>query len=249
MTFGRHVVSWLAITTTVSLGLFAAMGTQGCTVTTGTPDDDGGFPNFDSATPDTSPPVDSSTQPTPCYDCLFGHCSGQYAVCVQDSECQQIYSCAIACPVTDVCGTCVQACYDNGTERGRQIYNAFAICDATWAASDCSASCGPSSQPPDSCKDAGSGVDASQPDAAQPDAAPVDAGSSATCDQCIADNCSAQKSACPAGSECDLYTQCVGACNSADCLTTCTTQHQSGATAAAALATCTTTNCKTQCGY
>lgn len=244
MNFGRNVVSWMAITATVTIGLCAAMGTQGCTVTTGVPDDDGGF-DFDTSTPDSGTDTatpDTSTPVNACNECLFGHCAGQYSVCVQNEDCRAIYACATA-PGCD--SNCVQSCYDNGTAAGKQIYLAYATCDLAWSCADCSVAC---NTDPSACTPAQD--DAGAPDTSVADTStPVDASPPATCDQCIADNCSAQKSACPAGSDCDVYTACLGACTDATCAANCTTAHQSGAAAAAALANCSSTNCKTACNY
>ena len=239
----KKVGGWIAITAAVGIGVVAISGTQGCTITTDS-GNDGGFTGFDADTGDTGTtnPDTGTTNPdtgvvdNPCNECLFGLCSGQFAVCFQDTSangCQAIYACA----TKTGCDTdCVTACYNAGSDSAKNAYLSLAGCDQAGECGQCQATCGVAAS---SC---------TPPDAGTEDASTEDGASPVTCDSCIASNCAAQKSTCATGSECDKYTQCLGACQDAACIAKCGTDHAQGQTDATALGTCTTSACATPCG-
>src|SRR5437016_457484 len=97
----KKAASWIAIAAAVGAGLVVIAGAEGCTVSTDV--NDGGFQGTDANTPDsgtdsgTDSAADTSTPPVnACNECLFGQCSGQWTVCMNNADCQAIYACATA---------------------------------------------------------------------------------------------------------------------------------------------------------
>lgn len=224
------------IQTIKTLSVFSLLGATligvslgACTVTT----DGGSLSDFDAG--ELGSDVDSgTTTSTPgnpvCNSCLFQGCSGQHAVCQASAECLAIYQCAIA-PNCDA--NCVSACFA-AHPLGQNEYTALYTCDQHEECASCSSQCGVAS-----C------ADASTPDAAvEVDAAPAQM----DCSTCTATRCSSEQTACAPGTDCDAYSSCVLPCGDASCTSACGTAHVSGKAASDALATCTTTNCKTECG-
>jgi hypothetical protein len=246
-------------------GLLAAIS-QGCTITTSDkPLDDAGFPTGDD---------DGSTGTTPtandCNECLFAQCGGQWSVCQNNADCRNIYQCATTPGGMGECST--STCCFCGAPNGQKSYQALSTCDSFEMCNPascadkckankpvCPAAAFPSAEelgcpnttqtdsgaPPD---DSGAAADTSTaPDTSTPPQ--QDAGVVAQdCNSCVASQCASQQQACASGSDCDKYSQCVAACQNAQCVTDCGTTTPAGQTASAALATCTSANCASQCG-
>jgi len=236
---------------TLSLFAFAALtglvGSSACTVTTGGPAGTGN--GFDDT------PQSPNTQPSnpSCNECLFQACSGSWTVCQGSSECMAIYQCAIQ-PNCASDGQCVRSCYD-AHASGQNAYTALYTCDQAFACGGCSSECAPSQQScsgvtpayaPTPTADAGTTVPDSGtttvPDSGTTQTTPTD------CNGCTDAKCATQKAGCAAGSDCDAYSQCVSACTDAACVTNCESSHQDGKNASDQLATCTTSQCATECG-
>ena len=233
----------------VAAGFVAAMTAQGCTVVVSDSPLDGGI--FDNG--------DAAPTGNACNECLFQQCSGNWAVCQNQTECFAIYTCAIACSGSQ---TCINACFC-GHPDGQNAYVGLAACDSVYSCGSCNTQCTPAAA---SCTspgviardlcgatvDAGPTPDAGTPDASTeiPDAAlpPTDAAVVLDCTGCISGKCSAEKNACAPQSECEAFTLCLAACSDAACISGCETAHPTGKTASQALDTCTTTNCKDACG-
>lgn len=251
MNFGTKIGGWIAIAGAAALAFTAAATTQGCTVTTGEPDD-GGFSGTDSNTP---PKVDAGGDATPvsdpCNACAFSLCAPYNAVCFGESSCMSVYQCAIQ-P-----GANVDNCVNAGKAQAQLDYQQLATCDLYAMCTSCAAQC---ANTPHDCGllDAGT----PEPDAAPPadsgpatDAAPPvdsgptsDASAPASCDQCTSASCASQKAACATGTDCAAYNACLEACQNAQCLADCDNAHPTGKTAFAALGVCTTTSCQSACG-
>jgi hypothetical protein len=258
--------NWVAVLGCLGLGFSGIVAAQGCTVTACTGAACNGIVDFDTGTFDyDSGPIvgedaglvdTGSTAPDPCNSCLYGQCVGLYSNCVGNSSCLGIYQCATAAACsTD--GTCVQNCFNAGTATAQALYLALGECDQAAECTNitpsaaCAATCNP---PAASCvvavvpddagaTDAGSsGVDSSTgSDDSGTTTSPADAGLS--CSACVATSCSAQVAQCATGTPCATYNQCLGGCADTACDTACTSAYPQGATAAAALGSCTSTNC------
>jgi hypothetical protein len=258
--------NWIAVLGCVGLSLGAVVAAQGCTVTACTgsecsngtsydvdanvPDnnDAGGFVSDDAALADTG-----STAPDPCTSCLYGQCVGFYSNCVGNSSCLGIYQCATSPACAADGGNCVQDCFNAGTATAQALYLALGECDQAAQCTTitpgaaCAATCNPA---PASCvapvapDDAGAGVDSAVPPSDDAGAA-ADAGT-VTCAACVQASCSTQVAACATGTQCATYNQCLGGCADTTCDTACTNAYPAGASAAAALGSCTQTSCS-QC--
>jgi hypothetical protein len=242
-----------------TVGFVAALTAQGCTVVVSDgPVDDGGIFEGD-ATP--------GPNGTACNECLFQQCSGNWAVCQNQSECFAIYTCALACNGSQ---TCINGCFC-GHPTGQNAYVALAACDSFYSCNaSCNTQCTPAAAsctspgviardvcgaaPPDSgtgdtdsgvASDADTDTGVVEIDAALP---PTDAAVVQDCTGCISGKCSAEKDACAPNSECEGYTLCLAACNDATCISGCETAHPTGKTASQALESCTVANCKDACG-
>jgi|GEM_PF-2851977 len=227
-----------------TLAAVALIPAAGCTVTTGTTPDDGGIDFSDTGT--------GTGTTEECNGCLFQQCGGQWAVCEQSAECMAIYRCAIGTCKGDA--TCVRGCFD-AHPTGQNAYTALYTCDQQGSSCECQSSCnGPVITCPVTlpASDAGSGVDAAPPDASTgaDGAVGADAGppAVATCTDCTNSRCNDQKQACAPASDCDQYAQCVFVCADQACTDTCAEAHPSGKANSDALATCTTSQCQTECG-
>ncbi len=236
----------------------AALGAQGCTVVLSDAPLDGG--DFDGN-------FDAATGATACNECLFQQCSGNWAVCQNQSECFAIYSCAIGCGTSGGGQACINSCFCSHPS-GQNAYVALAACDSVYSCGGCNAKCSPAASSctapgvivRDVCgatSDAGSTEDAAAADA-DTDAAvvvtdagvpPTDAAVVQDCTGCIGGKCSAEKSGCGPASECEAYTLCLAACNDSACIAACESAHPTGKTASQALEACTVTNCKDACGF
>jgi hypothetical protein len=264
--------NWVAIIGCVGLGVGAAVSAQGCTATatvepcsgsdcysgedsgspvsqdSGTPattEDSGTVSVADSSVVDAGP---DATQSETCNSCLYGQCVGQYANCVADQAangCLAIYQCATSAACVQDGGNCVQDCYEMGTTAGQpltlsqQLYLALGDCDQ-------GAQCVGAS-PTGTCASICSTTAASctvQTEDAGEDAAVVDAGA---CSACQASLCGPELTACGTGSACAAYNQCLLSCTTPACDTACASTDDAGASAAAALGTCTASNCAAAC--
>jgi hypothetical protein len=218
-------------TVAAALGIgLVSMGSQGCTITTG--DGDAGGFSFDSG-----PAADAGVTPkagnAACNSCLFQQCSGQWAVCQSSAECTAIYQCATK---TGCDSTCVTACF-NAHPSGQNAYTALYTCDQVGACDPgCQSPCGtPASSCPTTTADAGT----------------VDTGTTSgplDCTSCAETKCQTENGKCGVGSDCDKYSQCTAVCNDTACIDGCGTANEAGKTDSTALATCTTSQCKSECG-
>lgn len=202
---------------------------QGCTVTVGPGSDIDSGPcglfGCNDGGKDTSPPVDSSA-PNKCNQCLFGQCSGQWAVCQQSADCMSIYQCATA-PMCDQ--KCVNACF-TASPAGQKPYLALASCDSAGQCGACKTDC---NTPPSQC---------TVPDSGAPDSSVVQ-----SCTDCTTVKCSAQKTACAPNTDCDQYTQCLAVCKDLSCINACGLAHPKGKTDSKALGDCVTQQCSKEC--
>ena len=222
------------------LGLAGVIGVSlgACSVSVGE-----GDPNFDfdggarveTGTP-TPPKNDSGVTVTPpgnqaCNSCLFQGCSGQHAVCQGNSECIAIYQCATK---TGCDQACVNECF-NAHPSGQKEYTALYTCDQDRTCSSCQTECNATQCP--------APVDAGPVDSGTEDAiAPV------SCSGCTSSKCSGATAACAPGTDCDQYSQCIILCSDASCADTCGVAHPQGKAASESLASCTTSQCATECG-
>jgi hypothetical protein len=213
---------------------FVFASSQACTVTVGpgTPSDGGCDPFFSNCTDGaaTDSGADTSVKPNLCNECLFGQCSGQWAVCQQSTSaggCMSIYQCAIACSDQ----TCVNNCYAAGSVDGKKAYLSLAKCDVDGQCGTCQSAC---NTPPASCQvpDGGTGTDASVVQ---------------SCTDCTTNKCASQKTACAKDTDCDQYTQCLAVCKDVPCINACGLAHPTGQAASKALGDCTTQQCATEC--
>ncbi len=214
--------------------IFAAA--PGCTVALGpgTPSDGGCDPFFQNCTD--GAPVDAAKEAAPpvnqCNQCLFGQCSGQWAVC-QSSQgaggCMSIYQCATAPSCNQAC---VDACYKAGTAAGQKAYLSLSSCDTAGLCGACQSTC---KTPPASCQVPDGGT--------APDASVVQ-----DCTTCTTNKCSTQKAACAQGTDCNDYTQCLAVCKDVSCINACGLAHPQGKTDSKALGDCTTAQCAKECG-
>ena len=202
-----------------------------CTVSVGE-----GDPNYDWDTGRR----DTSTTPTPtpvgnvaCNSCLFQGCSGQHAVCQGNSECLAIYQCATKAGCDQAC---VNTCFDSHP-AGQAQYTALYTCDQQRACESCSSECGVPACAPITPVTPDGGV-------VEPDASgPLD------CSTCTATRCANEQAACGPSSDCDQYSGCVIACGDAACTAACASNHPTGKAASEALALCSGTQCKAECGF
>jgi len=230
----------LALSTlTVGLGTLIGVSLGACTVSVG----DGSGLDFDGGRSDSaSPSPSTSSTPPPtgnatCNSCLFQGCSGQHSVCQSNAECLAIYQCATKAGCDQAC---VNSCFDSHP-NGQREYTALYTCDQQRMCASCSsecgvASCAPVDAGPEPTNDAGPAVDSGP-------TPPLD------CSSCTAARCTAEQGACSAGSDCDAYSTCVIASNDAASAAVCGTAHPSGKAASDALAACTGSKCKTECGF
>ena len=159
----------------------------------------------------------------------FGQCSAQWAGCQGTPECFAIYQCATA-PNCDQ--SCVNACFA-GHPSGQPSYTALYTCDQAGSCGSCKTQCNTASS---SCPTPDAGIDSGVA------AGPL------SCSDCSTQKCASEKTACGAGSDCDGYSQCLAVCQDLPCVDACGLAHAAGKTASEALGTCTTTQCKTECG-
>ncbi len=223
----------LAGMTLASMCGLVLAASQGCTVTVGPGSDiDSGpcgiFGCKDGAA-DTSPPVDSGGGVNKCNQCLFGQCSGQWAVCQQSADCMTIYQCATA-PMCDQ--ACVNNCFKASPIPGQKAYLSLANCDSAGQCGSCQTAC---STPPSQCTVPDGGT--------APDASVVQ-----DCTTCTTNKCASQKTACAANTDCDQYTQCLAVCKDVSCINACGLAHAQGKTDSKALGDCTTQQCSKECG-
>ncbi|MDB4998892.1 MAG: hypothetical protein JWM74_6324 [Myxococcaceae bacterium] len=227
-----RLFAFTTVAAALGLGL-VSMGSQGCTVTTG--DSDAGGFSFDSG-----PKPDSGVTPptgnAACNSCLFQQCSGQWAVCQSSTECTAIYQCATK---TGCDQNCVTACF-NAHPTGQNAYTALYTCDQVGAcAPGCQSPCG---TPASSCPQVDPVDSGTTTDSGTVTPGPVD------CTGCAQTKCKTENDKCGVGSDCDQYSQCTTVCNDTPCIDACGEAHATGKTDSNALATCTTTSCKVECG-
>lgn len=216
---------------------------QACTVITSDGTLDGGF----TGTGDGSPPADSGPFNS-CNECLFQGCTGQWAVCQNNTECMAIYTCTTA-PSCASNQACIDACF-TAHVAGQSSYYALATCDYYGECGSCASSCGGA---PASCTvappaDAGSPTaDATAPpnDAAAP---PFDGGAVQSCTDCTSSQCGAEKTACANGTKCDLYSQCLATCADVACIDKCGADNAEGKDASQKLGACVASHCASACG-
>lgn len=226
----KKLVTGMTLAGICGLALAAA---QGCTVSVGpgTPSDGGCDPFFSNCSEGGADAGGDSSKPppNPCNECLFGQCSGQWAVCQQNADCMTIYQCATK---TGCDQNCVNGCYNAGTVDGKKAYLSLSSCDS---AGLCGACQGPTfcNTPASSCT--------------VPDGGAPDAGGVQSCTDCTSSKCTTQKAACGKGTDCDDYTQCLAVCKDLPCINACGLAHPQGKTDSKALGDCTTANCATEC--
>ncbi len=209
---------------------FAAMSAEGCTISSG--NGDASDFSFDSGSSGNDGGTGTQGNPA-CNSCLFQGCSGQWAVCQQSTECISIYQCATKAGCDQ---NCVTQCF-NDHPNGQKEYTALYTCDQSAACtSSCMSACNtPAASCPSGGQDGGGGtVDAAPP--------------VLTCSDCTTQKCATENSKCAPDSDCDKYSQCVNACADLNCISGCGTTYAQGKTDSEALATCTSSSCKTECG-
>jgi hypothetical protein len=216
------------ITLASMCGLVLA-ASQGCTVTVGPGSDIDSGPcgifGCNDGGADTS--TEAAPPPNKCNECLFGQCSGQWAVCQQSTDCMAIYQCATA-PNCDQ--ACVNKCFTS-SPNGQKAYLSLANCDSAGQCGTCQTAC---NTPPGQC-------------VTGPDSGAPDAGGVQDCTTCTTNKCSTQKTACAANTDCDQYTQCLAVCKDLSCINACGLAHPQGKTDSKALGDCVSQQCAMPC--
>jgi hypothetical protein len=228
---------WLGVATAVGVLLGVTAVSQGCTLTTNDSGLDGG--GFDG---NSSPPFNA------CDECVFQDCTGQWAVCNGNKECQAIYLCAVKAVGIDA----VTACY-NAHPAGQSAYYALASCNEALACTTCSNKCAPSAgECPAPPPPVDSGADTGAPDSGTPDSGTVDSGTPEPkpqdCSSCTVTKCGTEKTACGPNTVCEGYAECLNECEDVACIDKCGVDFAAGKEAQAKLSTCMLSNCKDICG-
>jgi hypothetical protein len=217
---------------TLALGMTAL--SQGCTITTSDSGLDGGnFTGNDSGT-------DTGTDPQRvCNECAYQPCKGEFAVCMNNDDCQTIYQCAIKPNCASTTG-CVQGCIDS-RPNGKAAYLALATCNQRAVCNSCSSLCKPTAAYCANVPDGGGTPDSGTEAGTDSGTAPLD------CPACKATKCPNETAACAPNSKCDEYQLCLMECSDDACVTACENANAEGKAASAAYAACILSNCSNEC--
>ncbi|WP_394849463.1 hypothetical protein LZC95_18705 [Pendulispora brunnea] len=232
---------WKLALSAILFGGIAVFSTQGCTVTTSNdPIDGGDWEPWDGRD------AGNGNFRATCEGCAFDWCRQQWAVCQDDTNCHNIYTCSLACDKFNdptQYNQCTQSCYDQ-YPAGKTNYRNLAVCNQYYScANTCKSLCNDTA---DYCNAPAPTVDAGT--TPPPPPAPQ------TCFDCTTANCRTEKTRCSPGSECEAYSACTNACASAtvtdpfQCVDDCGLARPQGKNDSEALSSCTTNRCRTECG-